>query len=119
MLEVSGCKISEIPALQCPQLQVLDVSTNKIDKFENFAGHPTLKILNLSENKLKTMNILNGLPELIEANLSGPGNNISALAGYDGLTALKKLHLENTKIDKIEEEFPELPALEELNLAET
>lgn len=32
------------------------------------------------------------------------------------MTALKKLHLRHNKIEKIEEEIPELPALEYLNL---
>lgn len=54
------------------------------------------------------------MPKLEELYLAN--NNITGLAGYDGLTALKKLHLRRNKIDKIEEELPELPALEYLNL---
>ncbi len=95
----------------------MDLSKNKIDKHENWAGHGSIKILKLGGNKLKTMAIFNNLPALEDLDISS--TSISQLGGYDGLSALKTLNLESTKIDKIEEEIPELPALTSINLAET
>ena len=55
------------------------------------------------------------MPKLEELYLAS--NNLSQLAGYEGLPALRRLHLRKNKIEKIEEEgVPELPALESLNL---
>lgn len=51
------------------------------------------------------------LEELYVAN-----NAIASFSGYEGLPALKILHLRRNKIDKIDEELPELPALTYLNL---
>lgn len=110
-------KISELPAIQCPKLEYLDLSENKIDKFDSWAGHPTLRTLLLSNNKLKSMAFCQNLPEL--RHLSVSENSIPALAGYDGLTSLETLDLGKTKIDKIEEELPELPALKSIDLSET
>lgn len=38
------------------------------------------------------------------------------LTGWEGLPALKKLHLRRNKIEKIDEEIPALESLEYLNL---
>lgn len=54
------------------------------------------------------------MPKLEELYLAN--NNLTALAGYEGLPALKILHMRRNKIEKIEDEIPELPALEYLNL---
>ena len=54
------------------------------------------------------------MPKLEELYLAS--NNLSALNGYEGLPALRKLHLRRNKIEKIDDEIPELPALEYLNL---
>ena len=55
------------------------------------------------------------MPKLEELYLAS--NNLSTLNGYEGLPALKRLHLRRNKIEKIDEEgVPELPALEYLNL---
>lgn len=116
-LEAAGNKIAELPALQCPKLEYLDVSENKVDKFENWAGHPNLKTLLLAENKLKTMTLFQNLPKL--KTLSLRSNPIPALTGFDGLVSLESLDVEGTKIDKVEEEMPKLPALTSLNLAGT
>lgn len=54
------------------------------------------------------------MPKLEELYLAN--NNIAALNGYEGLPALRILHMRRNKIEKIDDEFPELPALEYLNL---
>ena len=54
------------------------------------------------------------MPKLEELYLAN--NNNSSLNGYEGLGSLRILHLRRNKIDKIDDEIPELPALEYLNL---
>ena len=114
-LDISSNKFTELPALKCPKLEYLDISYNKLEKVnEGWAGHPNLKIFKSIDNKFKNMAPFKNMPKLLELYLAN--NQIAALNGYDGLTALKKLHLRHNKIEKIEEEMPELPALEYLNL---
>lgn len=115
-LDLSSNKFGEFPAIKCPKLEYLDVSDNKLEKVnEGWTGHANLKILIARENKFKTFAAFKNMPKLEELYLGN--NSISSLSGYDGLTALKKLHLRRNKIEKIEEEgVPELPALEYLNL---
>ena len=43
-------------------------------------------------------------------------NMVTALAGWEALPMLKKLHLRRNKIDKVDEELPPLESLEYLNL---
>mmetsp|Transcript_1402 Transcript_1402/g.1238 ORF Transcript_1402/g.1238 Transcript_1402/m.1238 type:complete len:155 (+) Transcript_1402:519-983(+) len=57
------------------------------------------------------------MPALEEAYLAETG--INAFNGYENLPALRILHLRGTKINKIEEELPELPSIEVINLRET
>lgn len=116
-LEIAKNKITELMPIQCPKLEYLDASGQKIEKHEAWTGHANLKVLKLSENKLKTMGFCTNLPALESLDLAN--NAIAALGGYEGLDALKSLNLEGTKIDKIEEECPPLPALESINLSST
>jgi Leucine-rich repeat (LRR) protein len=98
-----------------PKLEYLDISYNKIEKInEGWNGHPNLRILKSVENKFKTLAPFKNMPKLEELYLAN--NVIASLTGYDGLPNLKKLHLRHNKIAKIEEEMPDLPALEYLNL---
>ena len=43
-------------------------------------------------------------------------NAVTSLIGWESLPALKKLVLRRNKIEKIEEELPELPSLQYINL---
>jgi len=43
-------------------------------------------------------------------------NAVTVLSGWEGLPALKKLHLRRNKIEKIDEELPPLENLEYINL---
>ena len=54
------------------------------------------------------------MPKLEELYLAR--NKIAALSGYEGLPALRRLHLRRNNIEKIDDELAELPALEYLNL---
>lgn len=49
------------------------------------------------------------MPKLEELYLES--NVITNLIGYENLPNLRKLHLRKNKIEKIDEEFPELPSL--------
>jgi Leucine-rich repeat (LRR) protein len=114
-LDVSNNKFTELAAFKCPKLEYLDVSYNKLEKVnEGWTGHPNLRIFKSVDNKFKNMIPFKNMPKLEELYLAN--NQISALNGFEGLTSLKKLHLRKNKIDKIDEELPEMPALEYLNL---
>lgn len=63
-LDLAGNKINELPAIKLPKLEILDMSDNKIEKHENFAGHPKLRILKLTDNKFKNFTAFKDLPEL-------------------------------------------------------
>lgn len=54
------------------------------------------------------------MPKLEE--LYAAQNQFTALQGWEGLTALKKLHLRRNKIEKVDEELVPLETLEYLNL---
>jgi Leucine-rich repeat (LRR) protein len=54
------------------------------------------------------------MPKLEELYLAN--NSINSFAGYEGLPVLKILHLRRNKIEKFDEELPELPALTYINL---
>ena len=43
-------------------------------------------------------------------------NAVTVLSGWEGMPALKKLHLRRNKIEKIDEELPPLEYLEYINL---
>ena len=43
-------------------------------------------------------------------------NQVTVLSGWEGLSALTKLHLRRNKIEKIDEELPPLESLEYINL---
>lgn len=114
-LDLSSNKFGDFAAFKCPKLEYLDISFNKLEKVnEGWAGHPNLKILKSVDNKFKTFAPFKNMPKLEELYLAN--NNITALNGYEGLGALKILHLRRNKIEKIDDEMPELPALEYLNL---
>ena len=115
-LELSQNKISELVGLNCPKLQYLDVSTNKLDKYETWNGHPNLKELYIGDSKIKTM-ALGEMPELHV--FSAPRTLINAFAGYEGYNNVVTVDLESTKIDKVEEEAPEMTNLKSLNLSST
>lgn len=43
-------------------------------------------------------------------------NQIASITGWEGLSAIKKLHLRRNKIEKIDEELPPSETLEYINL---
>ena len=114
-LDLSNNKFTELAAFKLPKLEYLDISYNKLEKInEGWAGHPTLKVVKSVDNKFKSLAPFKNMPKLESLYLAN--NSVSTLTGCEGLTSLKFLHLRSNKIEKIEEELPELPALEYLNL---
>lgn len=116
-LEIASNKIAELPVIKCPKLEYLDISDNKIDKHETWTGHANLWTLKLTENKFKTLAAFANLPSLESLDVSN--NNISVFGGFNDLSKLKTFNLENNKIDKIDEEIPDLASIEEINLSGT
>jgi Leucine-rich repeat (LRR) protein len=104
----------DLPAIKLPKLELLNVSDNKLEKFENWVGHPTLRIFKAMDNKFKNLNVLKEMPKLEEAYLAN--NPISTLSGWENIPNLKKLHLRKTKIEKIDDELPVLENLQYINL---
>lgn len=116
-LELANNSITELVPLTTSKLEYLDLSNNGLEKYETWVGHPSIKVFKLVKTKVKTMNILMNMPALEEAYLAG--TPINAFSGYENVPALRILHLRDTKINKIEEELPELPAIESINLRKT
>lgn len=54
------------------------------------------------------------MPKLEELYMAS--NMVTSLAGWETMPALKKLHLRRNKIEKVDEELPNLEHLEYLNL---
>lgn len=114
-LDVSNNKIQEIPALKCPKLEYLNISHNKMEKVnEGWTGHANLRIICAVDNKFKTLAPFKNMPNLEELYMES--NSMTTLSGWESLPKLKTLHLRRNKIEKMEEELPELPSLTYLNL---
>lgn len=109
-LDISNNKYTELVAIKVPKLEYLDISYNRLEKVnEGWTGHPNIKILKSIDNKFKNLAPFKEMPRLEELYLES--NAITSLSGYENLPSLRKLHLRKNKIEKIEEELPELPNL--------
>jgi len=99
-----------------PKLEYLDISKNTtMEKCsEGWTGHPNVRKVRSLETKFKTLAAFKNCPKLEELYMAK--NQLTAFAGWESLPALKILHLRGNKIEKVEDELPELPALEYLNL---
>jgi Leucine-rich repeat (LRR) protein len=114
-LDVSNNKLTEIPALKCPKLEYLNLSGNKMEKVnEGWTGHANIRILECRDNKYKSLAPFKNMPRLEVLYMAD--NLMTSLSGWESLPSLKRLHLRKNKIEKMEEEVPELPSLVYLNL---
>lgn len=96
--------------IKVQKLEYLDISYNRLEKVsEGWTGHPNIRILKSVDNKFKNLAPFKEMPKLEELYLES--NVITSLAGYENLPSLKKLHLRKNKIEKIEDELPELASL--------
>lgn len=116
-LELADNSIAELIPLTAPKLEYLDISNNSCGKFETWTGSPSIRIFKAMKTQIKSLSVLKEMPALEEAYLQDTG--INAFNGYENLPALRILNLRGTKINKIEEELPELPAIEVINFRAT
>jgi Leucine-rich repeat (LRR) protein len=116
LLYIDGNKFTELPKIQLPKLEFLDISDNKLEKHENFAGHPTLKVLKSNDNKFKNLNPFKEMPNLTELYLEW--NPVANFTGYENIPNLKRLYLKKAKLEKFpdEEGLQVLENLEYLDL---
>lgn len=114
-LDVSKNKITEMPAFKLPKLEYLDIGYNKLEKVnDGWAGHANIRILKTIDNKFKSLAQFKAMPKLEE--LYAAQNAFTTLAGWEGMTMLKRLHLRRNKIEKIDEELLPSETLEYINL---
>lgn len=114
-LDVSNNKITELPAFKLAKLEYLDIGYNKLEKVnDGWTGHQTVRVLKSIDNKFKALSVLKAMPKLEELYMAS--NMITSLSGWETMPALKKLHLRRNKIEKVDEDLPNLEQLEYLNL---
>lgn len=114
ILEIDTNKYIDLPAIKLPKLELLNISDNRIEKFDNWVGHPTIRVFKSVDNKFKNLSVLKEMPKLEEVYLGS--NPIASLSGWENIPNIKKLHLRKCKIEKIDDELPELANLTYLNL---
>ena len=113
-LDISSNKISKIERLDnLPSLQQLDISYNQISKLENLDNLPSLQQLDISSNKISKIERLDNLPSLQQLNISH--NQITKLENLDKLPNLQELNISSNKITKLEN-LDGLPNLQQLEL---
>ncbi len=114
-LEAQNNKITELPLIKAPKLQYLDVSGNLIAKYERIeGGHPSLTIFRANQNKFKSLYFFKDMPKLREIHLCD--NVITTMNDYENIPELRVLSLKHNKIEKLDEDLPELANLTKLNL---
>ncbi len=114
-LEAQNNKITELPLIKAPKLQYLDVSGNSIAKYERIeGGHPALTVFKANQNKFKSLYFFKDMPKLREIHLAD--NMVAAMNDYENVPELRVLNLKHNKIEKLDEDLPELPNLARLCL---
>lgn len=114
-LEAQNNKISELPLIKAPKLQYLDVSGNTITKYERIeGGHQSLTVFRANQNRFKSLYFFKDMPKLKEIHLND--NIVTAMNDYENIPELRVLTLKRNKIEKLEEELPELANLSKINL---
>jgi Leucine-rich repeat (LRR) protein len=115
-LDARNNKIPEFPALKCSKLTYLNLHGNMIQKYDKFEGHPNLSVLVCSLNKFKNLACFKEMPKLTQLYLQD--NLIPNFNHYENLPALQCVNLRANRIEKFEEELPELPSILKINLRE-
>jgi len=114
-LEAQNNKITELPLIKAPKLQYLDVSGNAIGKYERIeGGHASLMVFKANQNKFKSLYFFKDMPKLREIHLED--NIVGAMNDYENIPELRVLNLKRNKIEKLEEDLPELANLTRLNV---
>lgn len=114
-LEAQNNKITDLPLIKATKLEYLDVSGNAIAKYDKIeGGHKSLTVFKGNGNKFRSLLFFKDMPKLKEIHLKE--NNITMMNDYEGLPELRVLNLRQNKIEKLEEELPELANLTKLNM---
>lgn len=100
-----------LPQIVSPSVTKLNLDGNQIESI-TFQSHPKLKSLSLNKNKLTSGEGLKFHKQLEELSIQD-NETLTNLRGLKGFPKLKKLNLSGCKIESLDE-FPRLPALEEL-----
>jgi len=99
-LSDKGLKVLPEILYELPELQILNISKNKIKEMSGFEKLPNLKILDLSYNKIKEIKGLESLILLEELYLQG--NHISKLEGLGNLSKLRLLIIRKNQVTEFE-----------------
>lgn len=114
-LDVSNNKLADLPGIKLPKLEYLDIGYNKLEKInEAWTGHANVRVLKAVDNKFKSLGAFKAMPKLEQLYMAN--NQVTVIGGWELMPALKVLHLRRNKIEKIDEEFLPLEALEKINL---
>jgi Leucine-rich repeat (LRR) protein len=114
-LSLINLEISKISLSELNNLIDLNLSNNKIQKFDSLSNIPNLLYLNLSNNSIASIQKINEFPKLVELNLNS--NNIVNLDWIDeNFPRLKKLHMADNLLKEING-FLYLSELSHLNLS--
>mgnify|MGYP006283710741 FL=1 len=119
-LDLSNLGIKELDQIKkldsLKNLEVLDLSHNKIKKISNLGHLSKLEELNLAHNSITTISGIDKLKNLKTLNLSH--NNISEITGIYSLFKLKELNLRNNNLSHIPNLLKYLAELAKINLAQ-
>ena len=100
-LNLRTCSLEEIPNLLVfENLQILNLSHNKISRIEGLDKLTNLQSLELSGNQITSIEGLDKLTNLQTLNLFG--NQIASIEGLDKLTNLQSLNLSGNQTTSIE-----------------
>ncbi|XP_047245912.1 leucine-rich repeat-containing G-protein coupled receptor 5-like isoform X2 [Girardinichthys multiradiatus] len=105
-LTITGAQITSLPSYMCeqlPNLQLLDLSYNKIQTLPSFSGCESLQKIDLHHNEIEELreNTFTGLMTLRSLDLSW--NRVSSVKpnSFFGLTALSKLDLSSNQLSSL------------------
>ncbi|MBK4994362.1 hypothetical protein IAE39_002536 [Pseudomonas sp. S37] len=99
-----------------PNMQVLDLSGNRLAALDGLEHLPRLRRLNLGGNQLSAVGGLEHLSQLVELDLSG--NDLSEVpAALEQLTQLSRLDLSFNQLTRLDERVAQLVRLENLQLS--
>ncbi|GMT30404.1 hypothetical protein PFISCL1PPCAC_21701, partial [Pristionchus fissidentatus] len=122
-LRLIGCSMPSMSRPRLPSLELLDISSNKIDHatMANFAGFPALKILDLSHNRLSILptGVFAYLKKLTTLSLANNSISEASSSILRGLSNLRSLNLDKNRIpvSHLNDLIGDVPTLEELSLA--
>lgn len=110
------CLIDFSPLRKLLQLEVLDLSSSKIENIKSLSDLKNLKELNLDETMVSNLKCLRNLTQMQKLSLSG--TKICDIEPLNNMILLNTLNLSKTRLTNIEA-IKNLSNLQSLNLSET